>query len=281
MNHWKLHLFLLVVLFGGISVPAMEEVAPYVPAHRSVEKRSFLSPAEVKVPLSGGKTLLPDSFTTNRDLAGLWKFHGVQTSTQPFAADIDLKSGYFALDFDDSTWAEIKVPLNWYNDPRYSYGKFYKDDRPFTLAWYRKTIELTPDELAGRRVRLNFDVIGYEGLLFVNGKPVGTAHGDFVPSSFDITEQIKPGKNTIAIRVFSDFQAKQSSGIPNYRTYGAKWWWENVKGGLWQPVTLTLEPEIRFDKVFVAVDYDKKELDIRGVIENNTPASRKLDFWPS
>ncbi len=271
-------LFTLAVLAGSSFLAGGEEIAPYVPAPRPVEKRSFLTPDEIEISRPGGEKLLPAKFTTVRDLAGLWKFRGLRTSARPFKSDVNLNRGYQNSDYDDSSWSEIKVPLNWYNDPNYSYRKYHNPETPFVLAWYRKEFELSPEDLAGRRVRLNFDVIGYEGLVFVNGKKAGTAHGDFVPSSFDVTDLVKPGRNVMAIRVFSDFQAKSSSGISNYRTYGAKWWYENVKGGLWQPVSLTLEPEIRFDKVLVAVDYDARELDIRGTIENHTQDPRSLDL---
>ncbi len=251
------------------------EMPPYLPAEKPLVKRTFLPREQIAVETASG-VLKPGEHVRTISLAGMWKFSGIRLSANPFPADLERNSGFQSPSFDDSGWSEIKVPLNWYRDPRYSYGKYYKAEKPFTRAWYRRSFELNSSERNGKRILLDFDVIGYEGLVFVNGKEVGRAHGDFVPSTFDITDAVRTGKNTLAVRVFSDFQAKPSTGIKNYRTYGAKWWWENVKGGLWQPVSLRIEPEIRFEHIRIASDLAGKQIEIRGEIRNHTSRTRRL-----
>ncbi|MBS1369697.1 MAG: hypothetical protein HPZ91_07035 [Lentisphaeria bacterium] len=276
----RILLFALLPLFGAaLSAPARQnEMAPYLPPEREIAEKSFLSPEEVVVRLPGGTLLKPGDYVRTIDLGGEWKFNGIRLSATPFPADAELSSGFAGEQFDDSCWEKIRVPLNWYRDPRYSYGKFHNEEKPFALAWYRRSFELKPSELSGRRLLLQFDAIGYEGLVFVNGKPAGRAHGEFVPSEFDITGLARPGKNTLAVRVCSDFQAKPSTGIKNSRTYGAKWWWENVKGGIWQPVRLRIEPEIRFGKLLIAPRLDGERLDVRGVLENHTGKTQTVNF---
>ena len=268
----------LLNLSAALLSAGPQEMPPYLPQEHELQRKSFLKPEEVVVSQKDGTVLKPGAFIKNIDLAGMWKFSGVRLSAVPFPAAAELEKGYASSSFDDSQWAEIKVPLNWYRDPRYSYRNCYKPEQPFTMAWYRRTFDLTREKLEGKRVLLHFDVIGYEGLVFVNGRKAGRAHGDFVPSAFDITDLVEPGKNTLAVRVFSDFGAKAGSGIKTFRTYGAKWWWENVKAGLWQPVYLTLEPEIRFDEIRIASDFAGKALEVRGKIENHTKKTLTAAF---
>lgn len=259
-----------MVLFSG----NLKEMPPYLPPEREIVRKTFLSAEDVLVRQKDGSSLMPRMFLEKRDLGGSWKFSGVRLSAQPFPATAELDKGYADPAFRDSAWHDIKVPLNWYRDPRFSYGKLYRKKQPYAMAWYRRTFDLPAEQRKGRRVLLHFDVIGYEGLVFVNGKQAGHAHGDFVPSEFDITDLLVSGKNTLAVRVFSDFGIIPGSGQKSYRTYGAKWWWENVKAGLWQPVYLTLEPEIRFDGIRIASDFAGNALEIRGNVVNHTPQSR-------
>ncbi len=250
------------------------EMAPYVPAEQSVPSRKFLSADEVNVPLGDlGKESTADVIT--RDLGGMWKFSGVETSAVPFPENGS--NNHFADNsFDDGKWQEIKVPLNWHRDARWNYSKFYDPEKPFTRGDYRYRFHLSPEDLKGRRIRLNFDTIGYEGRVFINGKEAGTAHGEFSPSSFDITDFVKAGENLIAVRVLSDFLPLSRSESNTSHVYGARWWYENIKGGIWQPVTLTLEPEIRFSRVLIASRFAEKKLDISCRVENNTPSAREL-----
>ena len=263
----------LITMFSVAGMAA--EMAPYVPAERPVPHREFVAVDEAKSPFDDLRTE-PTAEVITRDLGGMWKFSGVEKSAVPFRAEDDLRSGFLNGDFNDSKWGEIKVPLNWFRDARWSYSKCYNPKEPFTRGYYRRSFHLSPEDLAGRRVRLNFDTIGYEGRVFINGKEAGTARGEFTPSSFDITGLVKAGENRIAIRVLSDFVPLGQSEFKTSHVYGARWWYENIKGGIWQPVTLTLEPEIRFDRIAIASRFAEKKLEIACRIENNTSSVREL-----
>ena len=58
-----------------------------------------------------------------------------------------------------------------------------------------------PDEYVGRRAILRFEGVETAYYLWVNGSPVGYSQDSKLPSEFDVTDFIKPGKNLIALEV--------------------------------------------------------------------------------
>ena len=146
-------------------------------------------------------------------------------------------------------------------------------------GWYRKTVDI-PASYRGKRVFLHFDVIGYEALLFVNGKEVGSHHGDFTPWDVEITDFVNFGaQNTIAIRVFSDFGNKFGSPLPATHTYGSQWSIGNIKGGIWQNVSLRYEEPFYFQRVLITPVLEKKAVIVDYVVDNKTDAAKTLDLY--
>ena len=87
-------------------------------------------------------------------------------------------------EFDASGWSTIKVPLDWF----VKYPQARKESEPYTKGLYRTEFELTPAELENRRVILKFDCVGYDAKVFLNGKEIGSHHGDFTPFEIDATD---------------------------------------------------------------------------------------------
>ncbi len=140
-----------------------------------------------------------------------WKF-------QPDPAEIGVDEKWFAPDFDDSHWSEIRVDRHWE-----SQGHEALDD----WAWYRKSIRF-PDDWTSETTYLNFTGIDDYAVIYVNGTKLGTA-GDLEKKrtafedrlSFDISGYPKAG-GTLQITVAV------------YDWFGA--------GGIFRPVTLSTEP---------------------------------------
>nr|WP_324258597.1 sialate O-acetylesterase [Cellvibrio fontiphilus] len=114
------------------------------------------------------------------------------------AADPGLKNNWSQAELDISDWKTIQLP------------GFFKEnaapaDRDFTNGsfWLRKTIDLTAAQAAQKAVLwLGCIVDGDE--VFVNGQAVGQTGYQYPPRIYALPEKLlKPGKNTIAIRVTS------------------------------------------------------------------------------
>ena len=148
-------------------------------------------------------------------LDGMWRFHGAPS---PGAAP----GGFEADGYDVSGWDEIAVPSNWqlagegitrgiakYDVPIYTNVNYPfpidnlpgvpEDDNP--TGSYRRTF-IVPDSWAGRRIFLHFEGVDSAFHLWVNGREVGYSQESRLPAEFDITDFVRDGENTLAVRVY-------------------------------------------------------------------------------
>jgi hypothetical protein len=109
----------------------------------------------------------------------------------------------------DTPWTGQIVDSSYFISDRYE--KYRKGDlkMPFWLkpdhyyagpAWYKKEIEV-PADWAKKRVILNLERCHWSTMVYVNGQFCGTRNSLVVPHEFDLSKQLKPGKNTLIIRV--------------------------------------------------------------------------------
>ena len=150
-----------------------------------------------------------------------WKFKWVkEPSLRPV--------GFEKLDYDVSGWETIKVPCSWqaygangkggwgtalYTNVRYPFKMnppYVMDEPPknFTnydarnpVGSYRRDFEL-PASWKGDRVFLKFDGVDSFYYLWVNGKYVGFTKDSRCAAEYDVTDIVKPGKNTVALEVY-------------------------------------------------------------------------------
>lgn len=114
--------------------------------------------------------------------------------------------------------------------------------KDFMMAvWYRRTILVTNEQLAGRIV-LHFGAVDYECTVFVNGKQAGEHKGGYVSFSFDITPFLSEGENTLTVRARDDTRSllipsgKQSERYDSYSCLYTR------STGIWQTVWLEYTP---------------------------------------
>jgi hypothetical protein len=83
-----------------------------------------------------------------------------------------------------------------------------------TSYWYRTVIDV-PKSYAGEHVWLNFDGINYSATVWVNGAQVGTMRGAFIRGIFDITANVKPGKQAVVAVLVTP---QPHPGVPHEHT---------------------------------------------------------------
>ena len=106
--------------------------------------------------------------------------------------DVGQKQNWASPDFNDSNWAPVDIP-----------GGFAELGVPDTpaVAWFRREIML-PDPLPSGRAMLFLGSIERMDTVYVNGTQVGASAWVENPRVYFIPDGVlKPGKNTIAIRV--------------------------------------------------------------------------------
>ncbi|WP_241557417.1 glycoside hydrolase family 2 TIM barrel-domain containing protein [Croceibacterium ferulae] len=138
-------------------------------------------------------------------LDGTWRF--------AWAAGVDeAPEGFHSPDYDVSQWATIPVPADWqahgFGQPRYNNITYpFPANRPLIphnsnpVGSYRRDFDL-PIDWDGSDIILHIGAAGSAYAVWVNGERVGYSEDSKLPSEFDITAHVRPGTNSVAIRVW-------------------------------------------------------------------------------
>jgi beta-galactosidase len=138
-------------------------------------------------------------------LSGNWLF---KWSRNPSERPVD----FFQKNFNTSGWKTIPVPADWqlqgYDEAYYTNVSY-----PFTAIFpgvpevfnpvgsYKRTFILDP-KFSGQRIILHFKGVNSAFYVWINGKKVGSSEDSKTPAEFDITNDVKPGQNDIAVEVY-------------------------------------------------------------------------------
>ena len=192
-------------------------------------------------------------------LSGWWKVKKVSSDRKNHTDDEGTRNQYYAADFDDSAWQRDLVP----NDihvpflirlPKVTDWSGMWTALPQTVrewggvAWFRRTFQ-APQMKQGERAILTFEEVAGDFILYVNGKKAGTGtpyyppidyKGGHIPQCFDITHLLRPGENTIALRLFHN-------GHP------VRWGWAG-KAGILDLVYLDIRPPAYTRNILVTTE---------------------------
>ena len=237
-------------LLAGVAVAAPEWEDPAVNSINRLPARTYSMPlVDTNAALSDA---LEPATPWKKLLNGDWK---ISWTGNP---ELRVKD-FWKVDFDDSKWSIIDVPscveMRGFGSPGYTNWRYpYKDcsnpknadfakilDRQSgkadynPVSSYRTQFEV-PSDWEGRKIVLRFDGVYSAYYVWVNGEKVGYAEDSKLPSEFDITALVKPGKNLLAVEVyrwcdgsyFEDQDMFRFSGI--FRDVSI---WAMPKDGIW------------------------------------------------
>ncbi|MFC6823583.1 glycoside hydrolase family 2 protein [Halopelagius fulvigenes] len=160
-----------------------------------------------------------------------------------FSVDPDdegIEEAWYRTDTEMADERDVSVPHVWQEHDAL---------REYTgAAWYRRTVEVNHE--ADERVLLRFGAADYEVTVWVNGTEVGTHTGGYLPFSFDVTDALTGGDDTVAVRVFDPADLTE---IPHGKQ--GEPWYTRVSG-LWQAVDVGVVPETRVDDLRLTPDLD-------------------------
>jgi beta-glucuronidase len=145
---------------------------------------------------------------------------------EAFFLDVKPDSPGERVEYDYDTAATLNVPGDW------------NTQRPELLyyegsIWYRKKFEFAGAG-AGERVFLRFGAVNYRAVVYLNGKKLGMHVGGFTPFTFEVTKLIKPGTNSLILKV-DNKRAREA--VPTLNTD----WWNY--GGITREVKLVTVSE--------------------------------------
>jgi beta-galactosidase len=112
---------------------------------------------------------------------------------------------------------------------------------PTEALWYERSFDLR--SVPKGRLLLNFDAVDYESEVWINGKSVGSNRGGNLPFSFDITDQVKKGSNSLRLKVSDATSAEGSFQLRGKQRLENRGIWYTRVSGIWQTVWLEEVPE--------------------------------------
>ncbi len=210
----------------------------------------------------------------HKSLNGNWKF-----SWAPVPEEAP--KGFHTKNYDDINWKTIPVPSNWelqgygtaiYTNVRYPFTPVNppyvpNDDNP--TGSYRTTFEV-PENWKDMQITLQFGGINSAFYVWINGEKIGYGQDSMLPSEFDITSYLKPGKNLLAVQVY-----RWSDGV--YLEDQDHW----RLSGIFRDVFITASPKIQLYDFFVKTDlnenYQDAQLQIRPKIKIYD--NQAIDDW--
>ncbi|MCQ2203256.1 MAG: beta galactosidase jelly roll domain-containing protein, partial [Bacteroidales bacterium] len=133
------------------------------------------------------------------------------------------EEGLEAESYDDSNWRILNLPHDWAIE-----GDFSEDNPsgtgggalPGGLGWYRKTFDVSADELK-KKVFVTFDGVYMNSTVYVNGHELGHRPYGYASFQYELTAFLHEGTNVIAVRVDNTEQ-------PNSRWYSGCGIYRNV-----------------------------------------------------
>jgi beta-galactosidase/beta-glucuronidase len=152
----------------------------------------------------------------------------------------------------DSLKGEITLPFC----PESSLSGVGEKDFMYCV-WYKKTINLTLDDLKGNRVIFHIGAADFETKVFVNGKLAGLPHvGGYTSFEYDITPYVNVGDNIVTIACYDDTRSpKQPTGKQSelFVCHGCVY---TRNTGIWQTVWYEIVPKsyIKYARIIPDVE---------------------------
>ncbi len=130
-------------------------------------------------------------------------------------------------------------------------------------AAYRRTFDLTAEQAASE-VILHFGAVDYETNVYVNEMHVGTHKGGYTSFSFDITDYVTEGTNTIFLTAHDDVRGGMQPKGKQADRYASSGCDYTRTTGIWQTVWLEFLPEVHLLQARYYPDPESGSLTITG-----------------
>ena len=237
-------------------------------------------------------------------LNGDWRFTFEVKDPPKVDSPIPPAPEWYGTVFDDGAWEMTTVPEwryrtvghdNLYNR-KVDQVEITGDNRNTSnICWYRRTF-LAERPAGEQRLWLRFGGVQWEAHVYLNGEFIGNHAVYYEPFGFDITDHVKDGENTLAVRVingkvygepiwawtlFPDIRAERQRYTPNKQ--------DSIQGhlpigyhtgggfGIWGDVYLETTGSVRVDEVFVRNDLSDGNARITIELDSATEQQVQLD----
>lgn len=124
--------------------------------------------------------------------------------------------------------------------------------------YYRRYFSL-PSGFIKKKLLIHFGAVDQCCEVFINGKPVGSHEGGYIPFSFDITDLIRDGENELTVVAKDTLSSLYPYGKQRKKRGGM---WYTEVSGIWQTVWLESLPENSVDALTVTANTEFAEIKV-------------------
>lgn len=114
------------------------------------------------------------------------------------------------------------------------------DPAPHPVIWYHRTLDSSRPGY-GQRLLLHLGAVDYEATVWLNGQELGSHRGGYTPFTLEITDQIRSGENSLAVRAVDTLSTDQPRGKQYWKESPTGIWYDRTSG-IWQTVWLEMVP---------------------------------------
>lgn len=253
--------FFLLSLFLGLNTQVNAQEVPDW-ENPQVFERNQTSAHATLMPFANQKAALKNERKKSLyflSLNGNWKFlwaKNLEEAPQNFYND----------KYDKSKWDDIKVPSNWqmegFGYPIFrNIGYNFKPDPPRVpkdfnpVGSYFRNFKI-PANWDGKRIFLHFEGVQSASYVWVNGREIGYNQGGMEPAEYDITDYLKKGNNSIAVKVLRFCDGSYLEDQDTWRL-----------SGIYRDVYLMATPQVHIQDFYVTTDLDKNYIDAEVNVE--------------
>ncbi len=148
--------------------------------------------------------------------------------------------------------------------------------KPSDRLWYQKKF-IVNDSLKGKNILLHFGAVDWQCKVYINKELVGTHTGGYCSFSFDITEYLTDGENTLTLCVYDPTESGwQQRGKQDNHPHG---FWYTATSGIWQTVWLEGVNECHIKKIKVVPDIDRGVVNIKAFTTHNDVKTLSLTVF--
>jgi len=135
-----------------------------------------------------------------------------------------------------------------------------------TIAWYARAVRL-PEKWEGQRVFLVIGACDWETQVWLDGHPLGTHRGGYIPFEFELTTNLIAGQDhRLVLRVDDSPRAFKLEGKQGYG---------NARG-IWQTVYLEARPQAFLQTVHFVPDIDASRVTVKAALSAAAPLGAEV-----
>jgi hypothetical protein len=146
-----------------------------------------------------------------------------------------------------------------------------KKSIPEQKLWYRRSFTV-PTAWKGQRVLLHFGAVTHEAEVWVNGKKVGGHVGSYNGFSFDVTDALKTGQNSLLVSAVNGMDDNTEVLGKQRRSSGGIFY--TGATGIWQTVWLEPVPNAHINSIKLVPNIDTQTL--RVAVDSSFPKLVKV-----